>query len=136
MTAGAPTLGGLRRFAQVILKSLQVTGTSTFTGAITATAGVTAAADLTMSAAAKTLVLKQGANGKTGTVTLNGATPVTVSNTSITANSGVVFTLKTVGGTVGAVPSIKTITPSTGFTVAGTASDTSVYNYHVIESAA
>lgn len=157
MTSGAPTLGGLRRFAQVVLKSLLVTGTSTFTGAVTASGGlsgningtvgattpasgsfttVSASGDITMGTAAKTLVLKQGSNGKTGTVTLNGATPVTVSNTSITANSGVVFTLKTVGGTVGAVPSIKTITAGTGFTVAGTASDTSVYNYHVIESAA
>lgn len=67
-----------------------------------------------------------------GTVTLNGATPVTVANTAITANSIVVFTLKTVGGTVGAVPAIQTITASTGFTVAGTALDTSVYNYKVI----
>ncbi len=66
-----------------------------------------------------------------GTVTLNGATPVTVANAFITANSNVNFTLKTVGGTVGAVPAIQTITPSTGFTVAGTALDTSVYNYRV-----
>jgi len=64
-----------------------------------------------------------------GTVTLNGATPVTVANADFTANTPVVFTLKTVGGTVGAYPSIKTVTPGTGFTVAGTASDTSIYNY-------
>lgn len=66
-----------------------------------------------------------------GTVTLNGATPVTVANTNITANSAINFTLKTVGGTVGAVPAIQTITAGTGFTVAGTASDTSVYNYRI-----
>jgi len=66
-----------------------------------------------------------------GTVTLNGATPVTVANTNITANSGIQFTLKTVGGTVGALPAIQTITPGTGFTVQGTAGDTSVYNYRV-----
>ena len=66
-----------------------------------------------------------------GTVTLNGATQVTVANTAITANSVVVFTLKTVGGTVGAVPVIDTITAGTGFTVKGTALDTSVYNYRV-----
>ena len=67
-----------------------------------------------------------------GTVTLNGATPVTVANTLITANSTVIFTLKTVGGTVGAVPAVQTITAGTGFTVAGTAGDTSIYNYLVI----
>jgi len=64
-----------------------------------------------------------------GTVTLNGATPVTVTNANVQRNSNIIFTLKTVGGTVGAVPSIKTITSGTGFTVAGTAADTSTYNY-------
>jgi len=67
-----------------------------------------------------------------GTFTANGASQVTVANTKITANSSVIFTLKTVGGTVGAVPSIKTITPGIGFNVACTASDTSVYNYKII----
>jgi hypothetical protein len=67
-----------------------------------------------------------------GTVTLNGATPVTVANAKVTAGSIIVFTLKTVGGTVGAAPVIETITAGTGFTVQGTASDTSVYNYAII----
>ena len=68
-----------------------------------------------------------------GTFTATGASAVTVANVKITANSSVVITLKTVGGTVGAVPAIKTITAGTGFTVAGTASDTSVYNYKIIQ---
>lgn len=97
---------------------------------------ITQSGSTTYSAAARTIILKQGSNGKTGTFTANGATPVSVSNTSITANSGIIFTLKTVGGTVGAYPAIQTITASTGFTVACTALDTSVYNYHIIESAA
>lgn len=67
-----------------------------------------------------------------GTVTLNGATPVTVTQSAITADSVVIFTLKTVGGTVGAYPAIQTITVGTGFTIAGTAADTSIYNYTVI----
>ena len=66
-----------------------------------------------------------------GTVTLNGATPVTVTDAAITANSVPVFALKTVGGTVGSYPTIETITPTTGFTVAGEALDTSTYNYVV-----
>lgn len=70
--------------------------------------------------------------GSAGTFTCNGATPVTVANTAVTANSQVLITLKTVGGTVGAIPSVKTITAGTGFTVSGTASDTSVYNYRII----
>ncbi len=64
-----------------------------------------------------------------GTVTLNGTTPVTVTNANVTPNSIIDFTLKTVGGTVGAQPVIQTITPGTGFTVSGTAADTSIYNY-------
>lgn len=70
--------------------------------------------------------------GSSGTFTANGASAVTVANTAVTANSLIIFTLKTVGGTVGAYPAVKTITPGTGFTVAATASDTSVYNYRII----
>lgn len=67
-----------------------------------------------------------------GTFTANGATPVTVTNANVTANSVIIITLKTVGGTVGAVPAIQTITPTTGYTVAATALDTSVYNYNIL----
>lgn len=67
-----------------------------------------------------------------GTVVLNGATPVTVAAAMVTANSDINFTLKTVGGTVGAAPAIQTITPGTGFTVAGTAGDTSTYNMRIV----
>jgi enoyl reductase-like protein len=70
--------------------------------------------------------------GSSGTFTANGATPVTVANTAVTANSNIIFTLKTVGGTVGAMPRCVTITPGTGFNVNCTASDTSVYNYRII----
>ena len=70
--------------------------------------------------------------GSSGTFTANGATPVTVANTAVTANSLVLITLKTVGGTVGALPRCVTITPGTGFDVNCTASDTSVYNYRII----
>ena len=73
------------------------------------------------------------ATGQTGTFTANGATPVTVGNVNITANSQVLVTLKTVGGTVGtSAPNVRTITVGTGFTIAGIASDTSVYNYAII----
>ncbi len=70
--------------------------------------------------------------GSSGTFVANGATPVVVANTAVTADSIIVFTLKTVGGTVGAIPRCVTITPGTGFNVAGTASDTSTYNYRII----
>lgn len=68
-----------------------------------------------------------------GTVTLDGATPVAVADTRVTANSIIIFTLKTAAGTVSATaPNVLTITPGTGFTVGGVALDTSVYNYAIL----
>lgn len=67
-----------------------------------------------------------------GTVTLTDSTPVTVAAPAVTANSVIVFTLKTIGGSVGAYPAIQTITPGVGFTVEGGASDTSTYNYLIM----
>jgi hypothetical protein len=66
-----------------------------------------------------------------GTLTLNGTATVTVVAPQVTANSDINITLQTVGGTVGAIPAISTITPGTGFTVVGTASDTSIYNFSI-----
>ena len=78
-------------------------------------------------------ILKQGdVTRLSGTFTANGSSDVTVSARQVTAESVVIITLRTVGGTVGAVPAIQTITPGTGFTVAGTAGDTSIYNFVVL----
>lgn len=78
-------------------------------------------------------ILKRGdVNRLASTFTANGASDVTVAAPEVTANSVVLITLKTVGGTVGAVPAIQTITAGEGFTVAATAADTSVYNYVVL----
>lgn len=109
-------------------------------GGVTPAAGafttVAASDNVTMGTAAKGLVLKRGANGKCGTFVCNGVTPVTVNNTSIAVTDTIIISLNTVGGSVGAVPAIQTITASTGFTVAGTAADTSTYNYAIISNAA
>jgi hypothetical protein len=67
-----------------------------------------------------------------GTFVANGASAVTVANANLTANSMILVTLKTVGGTVGAIPVPQTVTPGTGFTIAGTAEDTSTYSYLII----
>lgn len=99
-------------------------------------AAITASGSLTFSAVASGIILKQGANGRVGTFVCNGVTPVTVGNTSVAITDAIIISLNTVGGTVGAVPAIQTITASTGFTVAGTALDTSTYNYAIIKNAA
>jgi hypothetical protein len=66
-----------------------------------------------------------------GTFTMNGATPVVVAQAAVTATSVILTTLKTVGGTPAAFV-ISAITAGTGFTVTGTAGDTSTYNYRVL----
>lgn len=84
--------------------------------------------------AANTITMQgfmSGAAPAAGTFTANGATPVTVANTAFGPNSVVAISLKTVGGTVGVQPHLLTTTPGTGFTVSGTASDTSIYNYSI-----
>jgi hypothetical protein len=67
-----------------------------------------------------------------GTFTCNGTTAVTVTNSTLAAGHSILVTLVTVGGTVGALPSVKTRTNGTGFTISGTASDTSIYSYKLI----
>ncbi len=66
-----------------------------------------------------------------GTFTANSGTAVTVANTNVTANSVILFGLKTAAGTP-AAPFLVTVTPGTGFTVNSGGSDTSVYNYIVL----
>lgn len=100
------------------------------------TGSPTSGVSLVFTAATAGPILKQGANGRVGTFVCNGVTPVTVTNTSIAVTDAIIISLNTVGGTVGAVPAVKTITASTGFTVAGTAADTSTYNYAIIKNAA
>ncbi len=67
-----------------------------------------------------------------GTFVADGTNAVVVPDTNVTAESGILIMLKTVGGTVGAIPSVKTKTAGVGFTVSGTASDTSTYTYIVL----
>ena len=104
--------------------------TGTFDGVV---GGTTPAAGTFTSLKANSKLTYTGA--RVGTFTLNGATVVSVANTLVTANSMVFISLNTIGGTVGAVPAVQSLTASTGFGVKGTASDTSVYNYALIENA-
>jgi len=80
---------------------------------------------------------KSGSNLTCGTFVLNGATTVAVANTSVTAVTDIILmSLNVAGGTVGAQPHLtQAPTPGTGFSVVGTASDTSTYNYMIIHNA-
>lgn len=103
------------------------TGVTATTGDITATAG-----SFVAGTAGQGLEVKTGSNARIGTLTLNGATPVPVSTTAVTADSAIFLTVKTVGGTP-AFSWVSDRTPATSFTVTGTASDTSVLNWFIVE---
>lgn len=105
-------------------------------GALSGVTTIAASGSVTFSTATAGPILKQGANGRCGTFVANGATPVTVSNSSVAITDAIIISLNTVGGTVGVQPHVATITGASGFTVVCTASDTSTYNYTLIKNAA
>lgn len=74
-----------------------------------------------------------GRDNLTGTFTLNGATNVVVNNANLAVGDLIVYSLRTVGGTVGTHPVVKVRTNGTGFQVAGTAADTSTYDYRIFK---
>ena len=65
-----------------------------------------------------------------GTVVANGATAVAVALTTVEINSHIILSLNTIGGTPAGI-FVSAITAGTGFSVKGTAGDTSTYNYAV-----
>jgi hypothetical protein len=131
-TDAANTFTGVQTMTSPVLVTPTLGAASATTLAVGA---IMASDDTTYSAAGKGGVLKQGANGRVGTWVCNGATPVTISNTSVAISDAIVISLNTVGGTVGVQPHVVTITAGTGFTAVGTASDTSTYNYALIKNA-
>lgn len=91
-------------------------------------------ANLRIATAGRGLQVAEGSNAKMGTLTLNGATPVVVSTTAVTANSRIFLTTNTVGGTPG-FHWVSDRTADTSFSVTGTAGDTSVVAWLIIEPA-
>ena len=80
-----------------------------------------------------TLSLTGNFTGKsTGTVTATNGTPVSVANTNVTANSIILLTVKTATGTNAGQAYVSSTTASTGFSITSGASDTSVYNYMIL----
>lgn len=80
------------------------------------------------------IIYKQGGNGFVGTFVANGASGVNIANTNYSVTDTVAISLNTVGGTVGALPTIQIGTTGTGFQIKATASDTSTYNYSLFKN--
>jgi hypothetical protein len=94
------------------------------------------AGNLVMGTAAKTLVLKQGANGAVGTFICTSGGTITITNSNVAITDTIPISLNTVGGTISTNPTVNAITASTSFTVKCATSDTSTYNYSIIKNAA
>ena len=71
-------------------------------------------------------------SGRKGTFVCTGAGTITISNTNMTATSNVIISMNAQGGTITTPPAFKTVTASTGFTVLCGATDTSTYNYVIL----
>jgi len=91
---------------------------------------------------AGTIKSVDGFNTSAGTLTISGgyrgtftlvAGAATISNANVTASSVIIITMHTPGGTIGLYePMVATKTAGTGFTVATLATDTSTYDYVII----
>lgn len=125
------TVTGTSTLNTTQVSTLTATQTATFQATIQCDSIVATQLSTFTTVQMSSLTSTQLAVPPSGTVTVNGVTVQTVSFGGITSGSSILFTLKTVGGTVG-TPHVVTITPSTGFNVASQASDTSTYNYLVI----
>lgn len=68
-----------------------------------------------------------------GEFVLNGATPVTVEAPGVNSGAMILISISAPGGTVGAVPAVQSIDEvAQSFDIAGTAGDTSTYNFIVL----
>lgn len=87
--------------------------------------------NIVMPVAGNGIQLKSGANQRGGNATLVGGT-IAVANTTITANSVIIFNTKTAGGTLGSYS--YTLNSGVGFTInSSSAIDTSTLSYFIFE---
>lgn len=102
--------------------------------AFTATGDLLTSGDMKLTVVGKGLYVKQGTNATAGTLTLNGATTVTVTTNKVTASSMIFLTIQVPGGTPSA-PYIFTRSAGTSFGVRATAGDTSTCAWWIVEPA-
>lgn len=110
----------------------QVTDTQTPTTGILSVAS----SHIAITTAGKGLQIKEGSNAKMGQATLVAGT-VTVSNTSITANSRIQLTIASLGTvTIPTTVAVTSLTVATSFVItSANAIDTSVINWIIFEPA-
>ncbi len=100
------------------------------TGDATITSG-----DLIANTAGKGLKVKEGANARMGTLTLNGVTPVVVSTTAVTATSRIFLTTQTPNAGTPAFYYVSARSVGVSFSVIGVALDVSTVAWLIVEPA-
>lgn len=133
---GTVLANGAIKTLSTTVSSSATTGSGIFGGGIGVSGDVWASGNHAVSTAAKTLLLKQGANGAVGTFICTGAGTITINNTNVATSDTIIISMAAAGGTITTPPAFKTITGATGFTVLCGATDTSTYNYAIIKNAA
>lgn len=83
-------------------------------------------------AAGPILLVVQTPAARKGTFVCTAAGTITIANVNYIATSDVSITMNTAGGTITTPPAFKTVTPTTGFSVLCGATDTSTYNYNIL----
>lgn len=71
-------------------------------------------------------------SARKGTFTCTNGGTIAVSNTNMASTSNVIISMSSQGGTITTPPAFKTVTGGTGFSVLCGATDTSVYNYVIL----
>lgn len=145
LTSGAVVFGGASgQIAQDPTNFAYNSGTAvlTVTSGVTVTAGPVALTNgnITLGTAGNGIQIKEGTNARMGTATLASGT-VTVSNTSVTANTRIFLNRANINGSsaIGSL-SVGTVTANTSFVINSLASnatvatgDTSIVNWLLVE---
>lgn len=129
----AAWIGGLANVAGVLTAANATASTTTANGGFIALGGFGLAGDMhgggsiSLDTLGKTLSIKSGANGLSGTVTLVAGIG-TITSTAIDANTVITFSEKTAGGTPGLYQPLAAVTAGSA-SVTSAVTDTSTYNW-------
>lgn len=143
VNSNAATSGACTNGAQINQQGKYWTGSASATNTVklqpVCTPGTNGAITETISSAGSAGPFTLQINGalsvdpsRKGTFTCTAAGTITIANSNEALTSDVIISLNTAGGTITTPPAMKTVTAGTGFMVLCGATDTSIYNYDVI----
>jgi hypothetical protein len=126
----ASTVGGI---SLAVVDTVTVGGNTYGTNIVTAAGKLTLGANVTNLVTTDNVIDSNTTSGTTGTVVLNGATPVVVSTTAVTAKSNIQLTQQVAGGTQSGIAFVVSRVVGTSFTINSVALDTSTVGWVITE---